>query len=133
MAPDLRLVANSADRQARELPTERPCDRLSERGLADPGRTDEAQDRAGKVVLQLRDGEVLEDAVLDLLEVVVILVENGTRVLEVEVVVGDLVPRQGHEPVEVGADDAVLGGRGRDLLQPRQLSVDRLLHVFGQL
>ncbi len=76
---------------------------------------------------------MLEDAVLDLLEVVVILVQHGPGVWEVEVVVGDLAPRQGHEPVEVRANDAVLGCGGGDLLQSRQLAVDGFLRVFRQL
>jgi hypothetical protein len=76
---------------------------------------------------------VLEDPLLDLLEVVVVFVEHGARVDQVEVVLRDLVPRQRHEPVEIRPDDAVLGSRRRDLLEPRQLAVDRLLHVLRQL
>ena len=133
MAPDLRLVSHAADRQPRELASDRARDRLPERRLADAGRPDEAQDRAGEVVLELRDGEVLEDAVLDLLEVVVVLVENSPRVLQVEVVLRDLVPGQRDQPVEVRADDAVLGRRRGDLLQAGKLAVDGLLHVLGKL
>ena len=39
---------------------------------------------------QLRDREVLDDPVLDLLEVEVVVVEHLPRVLEVEVVLGDV-------------------------------------------
>ena len=73
-----------------ELAPERARDRLAERRLADAGRADEAEDRAGDVVLQLRDGEVLDDPLLHLLEVVVVLVEDAPRLLEVEVVLGRL-------------------------------------------
>ena len=62
---------------------------------------------------RLADGEELEDAVLDLLDVVVVGVEHLARVREVEVVLGALVPRQRRHPLEVGADDAVLGRRLR--------------------
>ena len=120
MAADLGLVADAADRDALELAAERLGDRLAEARLADAGRADEAEDRARRVGLELSHREVLEDAVLDLLEVVVVLVEDLARVVDVEVVLGLGAPRQLDEPLEVGADDAVLGRRGRQLLEPRR-------------
>ena len=76
MAADLGLVAHAAERDAHELAAERAGDRAAERGLADARRADEAEDRAAGVRLQLAHGEVFEDALLDLLEVVVVLVEH---------------------------------------------------------
>src|SRR5437868_12018664 len=46
MAADLRLVAHAAERHPYEVATGRARDRLAERGLADAGRADQAQDRA---------------------------------------------------------------------------------------
>ena len=46
VAADLRLVADAADGEARELALERARDRLPERRLADAGRADEAEDLA---------------------------------------------------------------------------------------
>ena len=46
VAADLGLVADAAERDADELAPERARDRLAERGLADAGRADEAEDRA---------------------------------------------------------------------------------------
>ena len=69
-----------------ELATERARDAAAERRLADAGRADEAEDRALLVLLQLADGEVLEDALLDLLEAVVVLVEDLAHRGDVEVV-----------------------------------------------
>ena len=46
VAADLGLVAHAAQRHAHELAARRPRDRLAERGLADAGRADEAEDRA---------------------------------------------------------------------------------------
>ena len=48
VAADLRLVADAADRDADELAPERARDRLAERGLADAGRADEAEDRPAR-------------------------------------------------------------------------------------
>src|SRR6185437_14297600 len=76
MAADLGLVSDAADREPRELSPERPRDRLAERGLADAGRPDEAEDLAGGILLELRDGEMLDDPLFHLVEVIVVLVED---------------------------------------------------------
>ena len=54
-------------------------DRASERGLADAGRADEAQDRAALVAAELAHGDVLDDALLRLLEPVMIFVEHAAH------------------------------------------------------
>ena len=77
MTADLGLVAHAAERDADELPRHGARDRLAERRLADAGRADEAQDRALHVAFQLPDRQVLDDALLDLVEIVVILVEHA--------------------------------------------------------
>ena len=93
MAADLGLVAHAAERDADELAAQRARDRAPERGLADARRADEAEDRAAGVRLQLAHGEIFEDALLDLFEIVVILVEHLLRVREVEVVLRDVCSR----------------------------------------
>ena len=82
---------------------------------------------------ELADREVLEDPLLDLLEVVVVGVEDLAGVGDVEVVLGPRAPRQLDEPLEVGADDAVLGGRGRQALEPAELAVGLLARLLRQL
>ena len=79
MPANLRLVADAAERDAHELPGHRPRNRLSERRLADAGRADEAENRPLHVAFELSYGQVLDDALLDLVEVVVILVEHLSR------------------------------------------------------
>ena len=101
--------------------------------LPTPGGPTKRQDRAARLRVELAHGEELEDPLLDLLEAVVVLVEHLARVLEVEVVLGRRVPRQRRDPLQVRADDAVLGGRRRQVLQPRELAVGLLARVLGQL
>ena len=76
MAADLGLVAHAAERHAHELASGRLGDRFAERGLADAGRPDQAQDRPGQLVGALLHREVLDDALLDLLEAEMVGVEN---------------------------------------------------------
>ena len=80
---------------------------------------------------QLAHGEVLGDAVLDVLEAGVVLVEDLTRVHGVELLVGALAPRHGDQPVEVGADHARLAGLLAHALEAAELLVGLLAHVLG--
>ena len=98
-----------------------------------PGGPEQAEDRAARVGLELAHGEELDQAVLDLLDVVVVLVEHLAGVLEVEVVLGALAPGQRDDPLEVGADHAVLGGGGGQALEAFELAVGGLADVLGQL
>src|SRR4029453_15342216 len=79
MPADLRLVADAAEGDAHELPVHGPRDRLAARRLAHARRADEEEDGTLHVPLQLADREVLDDALLDLVEIVVILVEHAPR------------------------------------------------------
>ena len=76
MAADLGLVAHAAERHAHELAAGRLGDRLAERGLADAGRADEAEDRPLQLVRAALHGEVFDDPLLDLVEAVMIGVEH---------------------------------------------------------
>ncbi len=71
MTTDLRLVAHATEGDAHELAARRLGDGAAERGLADAGRADEAQDRASQLVGAALHGEILDDAFLDLVEAVV--------------------------------------------------------------
>ena len=133
VAADLRLVAHAADADALELarPSARAIERPSD-VLPTPGGPTKHRIEPARVGLQLAHGQELEDALLDLLEVVVVLVEHRARVREVEVVLGAGVPRQRGDPLEVGADDAVLGRLRRQLLEARELAVGLRPDGVGQ-
>jgi hypothetical protein len=68
------------------LRPERARDAATERGLADAGRPEQAEDGTLLVLLELAHGEVLEDALLHLLEAVVVLVEHLAHLGDLEVV-----------------------------------------------
>ena len=133
VAADLGLVAHAADADPLELAAQRLGDRFAEAGLADAGRADEAEDRPRRVGLELAHGQVLEDAVLDLFEVVVVGVEHLAGMGDVEVVLGLDRPGQLDQPLEVGADDAVLGGGRRQFLQSRKLALGCFEGVLGKV
>ena len=88
MAADLGFVVHAAEAQPRELAAGRAGDALAERGLADAGRADEAQDRALALGIELAHGQIFEDAPLDLGQAVVVLVENAARLGDVDAIRG---------------------------------------------
>ena len=112
MAADFCLVADAAEREANELAAGGLGDGHAERGLADAGRSGEAEDGAFGVLDELADGEEFKDALLDFLEAVVVFVENLFGVVDAAGFFGALLPRHGEEPVEVVAADGGLGGHG---------------------
>jgi len=61
----------------------------------------------------------------------VVLVEDGPRRRDVDVVGGLLLPRHGHEPVDIGPRDRVLRRRRRHLRQSVELAERFLLRLLG--
>ena len=118
MAADLGLVAHAAKRHPHELASGRAGDRLADRGLAGAGRTDQGKDRArgpsllgdAALLAKLANGDVLGDAVLDVLESGVIGVEHLAGVNGIESLLRALRPRHGDQPIEVGPDHRGLTG-----------------------
>ena len=133
MAAQLGLIVHAAEAHALELTAQRPGDRLAERRLADARRADEAQDRRLRLRVHLQDAEVFEDPLLDFLQTEVVLVQNLARVGDLEVVFGELVPRQFEHQLEIGADYVVFGRRSRQLLQPAKFAVQFLANVFRKV
>src|SRR6202521_2008317 len=105
MTADLSLVTHAAERDAHEVAPRGPRDRSAERGLADAGRADQAQDRAGQLVGALLDREILDDALLDLLQAEMVVVEDLLGVDEILLDLAPLVPRDRQQPVEIVAHD----------------------------
>ena len=108
-------------------------DRPAQRRLADAGRPDQAQDRPLLVALQLAHRQVLEDALLHLLEVVVVRVQDVARFLDVELVLRRDRPGQFDQPLEIRARHRVLGRRRLHHLQPFELLHRDLLGVGRHL
>ena len=135
VAADLRLVAHAAQRHAHELAVGRARDRLAERGLAHAGGADQAQDGGLQLVHALLHGQVLDDALLHLLQAVVVLVQHLLGGAEIGVDLALLLPRQRHQRVDVVAHDGRFGRHRRHQLQLLQLRFGLLArflrHVRG--
>ncbi len=131
MAANLGLVVHAAERDAPEVAVQRARDRPAERGLAHSGRSDEAEDRPLHIRLEPADREVVQDAVLDLLEVVVILVENLPGLGDVHFAARRFRPGQNREPLNVVARERVVGGHGRHARKAVELFQRLFLGLLG--
>ena len=117
-----------------ELAAHRARDRLPERSLAHAGRPDEAENRPLHSGLQLLHRQIVENALLHLLEVVVILIEDFLRFRDVDLLfagAGSLVPRQRGHPFEIRSRNHVLGRSRSHFREPLQFSVALLLRLGG--
>ncbi len=127
---DFRLVVKTAQACANELAAHGVRDALAERGLADAGRADEAEDRAVAVRIKLSDREKFENALLDLLEAVMLVVQDFSRGGDVDDVVRALRPGEFDQPVEIGPDHRIFAGRLGHALQALQLLQRVLLRLL---
>ena len=132
MAPDLGLVAHAAEGDAHEVAARRAGDRLAERGLADAGRSDEAEDRALDLLDERLNRQVLEDALLGLVEAVVVRVEDPLRNVQVLLLVCRTRPKASAEhPVDVVPDDGRFRRHRRHLLELLQLLLRPLSRLLA--
>ena len=130
MAANLRLVVHAAQRDALELAAQGPRNRPAQAGFAHARRSHEAQDRSLHVRLQLQHAQVIQNAVLHLLQLVVVLVQNLLRFANVDLRARTLGPGQHRKPLDVVARQRVVGRHRRHARQPRQLLQRLLLHVL---
>ena len=133
MAADLGLVTHAAQRHAHEVAAGGARHRLAERGLADPRRADQAQDRALHLLHALLDGEVFEDALLDLLQPEMVGVEHPLGALDVALDLGALLPGDRQQPVEVVAHHRRLGRHRAHAAQLLQLRHRLVVGFLGEL
>ena len=120
MAANLRLVVHAAQRDALELAAQSAGDGAAEAGFAHARRSDKAEDRPLHVGLEFEHAEIVENAIFDLLQLVVVLVEDLLGFADVDFGAGALGPGQNGQPLDVVAGERVVGGHGRHAREARQ-------------
>lgn len=130
MPADFCLVAHSAEGERWNLRPS-PCDGAASEVLPTPGGP---QSRGGSlgVGIELADAEVFKDAVLDLGQPVVILVQHVFGLDDIKLILGHLFPRQFRQPVEIGAYDAGFRRVAVHRGEPLELLVGFFAHVGGK-
>src|SRR5260370_16475700 len=98
MATNFRFVVHSAQRQARELASERARNGFTQRSFAHAWWSDETQNRSFHVRLQPPHRKVVEDAVFYFLQVIMVVVEDLFRLQDFNFSTRSLRPRQHAQP-----------------------------------
>src|SRR5207237_8968524 len=139
---NLRFVVDAAQRHAGEFAAKGARHRLTERGLATARGADQGDDRARATaafgrqalpVAALANCQELDDAVLDVVQPGVVLVQYPAGLDQVETIFRPLVPGQLQHPVQVVANPPVLRVLLAGPLQPVQLALDLLANRGGHL
>ena len=113
MPTNLGFVAYAAERHADKASAERLCDGAPEGGLADTWRPNQAENGPANRANLSQHGDVIEDAILHFLETVVIAVQHGARLLDVDGIVAACRPRQAQRPVQPATSHRRIGRHGR--------------------
>ena len=130
---DLGLVPHPAERQPHEFAVGRLGDRAAQRGLADARRADQAEDRALQRAGALLHGQVFQDAFLDLLQAIVVVVQDLFGLGQVDGLGLGLAPRDRQQPVEIVAHHRALGRHRAHVAQLLQLALGLGAGLLGQL
>ena len=117
MAADFGFVVYAAERDAVKVAAGRLGDGFAERGFADTGRADEADDRAFAVFVAFLYGEVVKDALFDVFEAVVVALQDFFGAGDVVLAAAALGPGVVNHPFEIVADDVGLGRHRRHLFE----------------
>ena len=113
VSADLCFIAHAAQRHADKLSARRASDGFRDRGLADTRRSYQTNNRTFDRLIEVHNGQIFENTLLDLFKSIVILVENAFRLFEVSIGLGGFVPRQFQNCLHVIADDAAVCGARR--------------------
>mmetsp|Transcript_13945 Transcript_13945/g.40701 ORF Transcript_13945/g.40701 Transcript_13945/m.40701 type:complete len:555 (+) Transcript_13945:632-2296(+) len=132
VAADLGHVLQAAHGETEEAPVQRARDALSYRRLAHARRPGQAHDLALGLALEEGHGHVLEDALLDVVEAAVVLVEDPLRLIDVRALLRGHAPGQRRHPLQVGPADVELGRRLLEAFHPGQLLPDGVARLLGQ-
>ncbi len=132
VALDFGFVAHAADAEAVERPAEGFGDGFANAGFTHTRRADQQHDRAADLAFVRTDGEEFEDAVLDVVQTRVVLVEDFACVLEVEFVLAVHAPRYRGCPVQIIARNRVLRRAGFEDRQFVSFFFEAFLHLRRQ-
>ncbi|MNZ33443.1 hypothetical protein D3C78_507890 [compost metagenome] len=132
MATDLGFVTHATQGHAHELAVCGASDGLGQGSLADAGRADQAEHRALDLLHPLLHGEVFEDALLHLLQPVVIGVEDVLGLGQVQANLAFGLPRHIDQPIDVGTHHGRFGGHRRHLLELVQFGIGLGQGFLGQ-
>ena len=130
MAANLRFIVHPAHRNTLKFAPQRPRNRPPQRRFAHPGRPHEAENRALELRFQLHHGQKIKNSVLDLLQIIVVLVQNGSGMLHIDRFAGGNTPRQGGHPFQPRPRHRMFRRHGVDTRETAQFLQRFLLNLL---
>ena len=106
---------------------------MPQRGLAHTGRSDQAKDRGLEFIYPLLHGEVLKNALLDLVQPIVILFQHHFCLNKIGADLGLFLPRQIDQHINVVAHHCRLGRHRRHQMQLFQFRFGLGARLFGHV
>ena len=131
VAPDLGLVVHPAQRDPGKFATQRACDGLAQRSLANPRRPHQAQDRAVAARFEFAHRQKFKDALFDLFQAEVVVIEHLARLRHVDGIGLRCFPGDFQQPVQIGAHHRIFGRAVRHTLQPLEFFFGLFGHLLG--
>ena len=128
---DLGFIMHAAKADAHEFAVHGARDRLPQRGLADAGRSHEAQNWRLSVRGELADRQIFDDPPLDLFKAEMILIEDAPCFGNIDRGFLGKVPGQFDQPIEISTHHAVFCRSFRHALEPPQFLASLILDLLG--
>ncbi len=126
VAPDIRLIPDAAQADTDVLSLQGFGDTLADTGLAGSGGSHKEQDRSGLLFLQIHDGNLLDDPLLDLFQAEMIFLKDLFRPVKVDGLGRLLFPGQACDKIQVVVEHAGF----RTVLTFRLEPVEDFLRLF---
>ncbi len=124
MPANLGFIAYPAQGEAHEAPARSARDGARQRGFADARRSDQAKYRPANLFDQGLHRQIFQDALLGLIQSVMVLFQDALGLGDVDVHPAAFEPRQTDDPVNIVAHHRGLGGHGGHHLELFKLLVD---------
>src|SRR5437867_1469927 len=133
MTADLRLVPHSAETDPHKLAAQRVRNRLAETRLADTGRAETTEDRAVTLRIELAHGQIFDQPLLYFFQIVMVAIEDLLRLIEIEVVFAQLIPRKIGNDLDVTHNHREFRTGGWNEIEALQFALSLFHHRLRRL
>ena len=130
MTADFCFITHAAQRNAGKFALNSLGNTACQAGFAYARRSYQTQNRSACAFGQRTYCQILQNALLNLLQAVVVIIKNSLRLIQVKIILGEFAPRQCQQRVNIGADYRSLRRHRRHVRQTSQLLVDFFRHVL---
>ena len=110
MAPDVRFVVDTTQRNTNHFAVQAPGNGIGNRGLAHTRRAHQAKNLGRRLRGQLADGNGLQDALFHLLQPEVVMLQDFGGCLDIHPLFGRFAPGQVQDGIQIIAQNRGFGG-----------------------